>query len=114
MLINDLTESIESISRRRYKHVFPTSNASFPQDLECSDTEMTLVLPVITLKNINLENIKLNSPTCPVSYNNTHLTAHIPLTGCGTKRVVRIINYHYGPLMLFFYDNFNPFYLKYL
>ena len=92
-------ESLENISQRWYKHVFPTSNVSLPPELECSDTEMTLVLPVATLNNINLEDIKLNSPTCPVSYNNTHLTAHIPLTSCGTKRVVWIIKYHYVPLM---------------
>ncbi|KAJ3593367.1 hypothetical protein NHX12_005702 [Muraenolepis orangiensis] len=55
--------------------------------LECSSKEMTLVLPVSTLKNISLEDVQLNSPTCPVSYNTTHLIAHIPLSGCGTKRV---------------------------
>ncbi|XP_078124169.1 uncharacterized protein LOC144529066 [Sander vitreus] len=56
-------------------------------ELTCEKTEMTLVLPVTSLSNINLAELQLNSPTCPVTYNNTHLTAHISLTGCGTKTV---------------------------
>ncbi|XP_032377352.1 uncharacterized protein LOC116692880 [Etheostoma spectabile] len=55
--------------------------------LTCEKTEMTLVLPVTSLSNINLAELQLNSPTCPVTYNNTHLTAHVSLTGCGTKTV---------------------------
>ncbi|KAG8001219.1 hypothetical protein GBF38_006790 [Nibea albiflora] len=57
------------------------------QMLKCETTEMTLVLPVSSLTNINLNELQLNSPTCPVSYNNTHLTARISLNGCGTKAV---------------------------
>jgi len=49
---------------------------------------MTLVLPVATLSAIDLSELQLNSPTCPVSYNSTHLTASIPLDGCGTIIVV--------------------------
>ncbi|XP_071390382.1 uncharacterized protein [Centroberyx affinis] len=56
-------------------------------ELKCEKTEMTLVLPVATLQNINLNELQLNSPTCPVSYNSTHLIARISLTGCGTKIV---------------------------
>ncbi|XP_017269675.1 uncharacterized protein LOC108234754 [Kryptolebias marmoratus] len=56
-------------------------------ELTCDNTEMTLVLPVTSFTGINLAELQLNSPTCPVSYNNTHLTAHIPLNGCGTKAV---------------------------
>ncbi|XP_034536100.1 uncharacterized protein LOC117810388 [Notolabrus celidotus] len=56
-------------------------------ELKCGKTEMTLVLPVTSLDNINLTELQLNSPTCPVSYNSTHLTATISLTGCGTKIV---------------------------
>ncbi|XP_071345352.1 uncharacterized protein [Trachinotus anak] len=56
-------------------------------ELKCEKTEMTLVLPVASLSNINLDELQLNSPTCPVTYNNTHLTARISLTGCGTKTV---------------------------
>ncbi|XP_054472390.1 mucin-2-like [Anoplopoma fimbria] len=55
--------------------------------LTCEKTEMTLVLPVSSLDNIDLAELQLNSPTCPISYNNTHLTATISLTGCGTKTV---------------------------
>ncbi|KAM4602593.1 uncharacterized protein ACJ7VT_019220 isoform 2-T2 [Polymixia lowei] len=65
------------------------------QKLKCSGTEMSLVLPVGTLKNINLGELQLNSPTCPVTYNNTHLTAHIPLAGCGTKKV------HFGSELIY-------------
>ncbi|KAM8893828.1 uncharacterized protein AB9W97_010772 isoform 2-T2 [Spinachia spinachia] len=55
--------------------------------LTCEKTEMTLVLPVASLGGIALAELQLNSPTCPVTYNSTHLTATIPLTGCGTKAV---------------------------
>ncbi|CAL8243999.1 unnamed protein product [Lota lota] len=81
--------TISSQSEPRCLWIYQRKMMTLPPGtkLECSDTEMTLVLPVTTLKNITLDDIKLNSPTCPVSYNNTHLTAHIPLTGCGTKRV---------------------------
>lgn len=56
-------------------------------ELKCGKTEMTLVLPVTSLSEINLAELQLNSPTCPVNYNSTHLTASIPLSGCGTKTV---------------------------
>ncbi|XP_061595105.1 uncharacterized protein LOC133459246 [Cololabis saira] len=56
-------------------------------ELRCDNTEMTLVLPVGSLININLDELQLNSPTCPVTYNSTHLTARISLDGCGTKTV---------------------------
>uniref|UniRef100_UPI0037E740CB mucin-3A-like n=1 Tax=Semicossyphus pulcher TaxID=241346 RepID=UPI0037E740CB len=56
-------------------------------ELKCENKAMTLVLPVTTLNNINLAELQLNSPTCPVTYNSTHLTATISLDGCGTKAV---------------------------
>ncbi|XP_029001276.1 uncharacterized protein LOC114852797 [Betta splendens] len=56
-------------------------------ELSCQKTEMVLVLPVASLKNIKLAELQLNSATCPISYNSTHLTAHISLSGCGTKAV---------------------------
>ncbi|XP_070763376.1 uncharacterized protein [Enoplosus armatus] len=56
-------------------------------ELKCEKKEMTLLLPVDSLSNINLAELQLNSPTCPVTYNNTHLTARISLSGCGTKTV---------------------------
>lgn len=56
-------------------------------ELRCEKTEMSLVLPISSLTNINLAELQLNSPTCPVTYNDTHLTAHISLSGCGTKTV---------------------------
>lgn len=59
-----------------------------PTELTCEKTEMTLVLPVASLTNIKLNELQLNSPSCPVSYNDTYLVAHIPLGGCGTKTVV--------------------------
>ncbi|KAK9542287.1 hypothetical protein VZT92_000162 [Zoarces viviparus] len=55
--------------------------------LTCEKTAMTLVLPVASLGDINLDELQLNSPTCPVTRNSTHLTATISLTGCGTETV---------------------------
>ncbi|XP_040052559.2 uncharacterized protein LOC120831270 [Gasterosteus aculeatus] len=55
--------------------------------LTCGKTEMTLVLSVASLRGIDLAELQLNSPTCPVAYNSTHLTAIISLTGCGTEAV---------------------------
>ncbi|XP_023188205.1 uncharacterized protein LOC111608417 [Xiphophorus maculatus] len=56
-------------------------------ELRCNQTEMSLLLPVTSLTNVDLDELQLNSPTCPVTHNSTHLTAHIPLGGCGTKAV---------------------------
>ncbi|XP_054627957.1 uncharacterized protein LOC129179125 [Dunckerocampus dactyliophorus] len=56
-------------------------------ELMCNKTEMILVLPVASLSNINLAELQLNSPSCPVTYNDTHLNARISLDGCGTKTV---------------------------
>ncbi|KAL6113571.1 uncharacterized protein ACO6RY_11817 [Pungitius sinensis] len=55
--------------------------------LTCEETQMTLVLPVASLGGVDLAELQLNSATCPVTYNSTHLTAVIPLSGCGTKAV---------------------------
>ncbi|XP_031704178.1 mucin-5AC-like [Anarrhichthys ocellatus] len=55
--------------------------------LTCEKTAMTLVLPVASLRDIDLDELQLNSPTCPITHNSTHLTATISLTGCGTKTV---------------------------
>lgn len=57
-------------------------------ELKCENTEMVLSLPVSSLSNINLAELQLNNPTCPVTYNSTHLTARVSLDGCGTKQVV--------------------------
>lgn len=55
--------------------------------LTCDEREMVLVLPVSSLNNINLNELQLNSPSCRVNYNTTHLLARISLDGCGTKIV---------------------------
>lgn len=60
-----------------------------PPELICNKTEMTLVLPVGSLSKINLTELQLNSPACPITFNDTHLTARIALNGCGTKTVVK-------------------------
>lgn len=57
-------------------------------ELTCGKTEMVLVLPVASFPNVDLTELQLNSPTCPISYNSTHLTASVSLDGCGTKTVV--------------------------
>ncbi|XP_044213684.1 mucin-5AC-like [Thunnus albacares] len=81
------TKSLQSEPRcmwlyQREMRTLPTGT-----ELKCENTEMSLVLPVTSLSNINLAELQLNSPTCPVTYNSTHLTARIPLSGCGTKTV---------------------------
>ncbi|XP_037312857.2 uncharacterized protein LOC119199623 [Pungitius pungitius] len=55
--------------------------------LTCEEAQMNLVLPVASLGGVDLAELQLNSATCPVTYNSTHLTAVIPLSGCGTKAV---------------------------
>lgn len=58
--------------------------------LTCGNTEMKLVLPISSFTNINIADLQLNSPNnqdCPISFNATHLTATIPLEGCGTNAV---------------------------
>ncbi|XP_077570309.1 uncharacterized protein LOC144194848 [Stigmatopora nigra] len=56
-------------------------------ELICNKTEMTLILPIGSLSNINLDELQLNSAACPINFNETHLTARIALDGCGTKTV---------------------------
>lgn len=58
--------------------------------LTCDETEMVLVLPLSSLNNINISELQLNSPSCGVNSNTTHLTARISLDGCGTKIVVKL------------------------
>lgn len=78
---------------------------------------MTLVLPITSLTNINLAELQLNSPTCPVNYNNTHVTATISLDGCGTKTVVKYYAIMSSFTFLvavafFFYFNMKGFYSR--
>ncbi|CAN9506630.1 unnamed protein product [Ophioblennius macclurei] len=56
-------------------------------ELKCDDSEMSLLLPLASLGDVNLAELQLNSASCPVDYNSTHLTAHISLSGCGTETV---------------------------
>uniref|UniRef100_H3C3J3 ZP domain-containing protein n=1 Tax=Tetraodon nigroviridis TaxID=99883 RepID=H3C3J3_TETNG len=56
-------------------------------ELTCGKTKMVLLLPITSFQNVNLTELQLNSPTCPISHNNTHLTASISLDGCGTQTV---------------------------
>lgn len=69
-------------------------------ELTCGKTKMVLVLPITSFQNVNLTELQLNSPTCPISHNNTHLTASISLNGCGTETMVTI---KYTLLMLFIF-----------
>ncbi|XP_072320758.1 uncharacterized protein [Eucyclogobius newberryi] len=56
-------------------------------ELNCGKAEMSLALPISSFSNIDISELQLNSPTCPITYNATYLTARIPLEGCGTKTV---------------------------
>ncbi|XP_026175967.1 uncharacterized protein LOC113138055 [Mastacembelus armatus] len=81
------TQSLQSEPRCVW--LYQREARSLPQgtELTCTKTEMILVLPITSLDGINLAELQLNSPTCPISYNSTYLTAHISLNGCGTKTV---------------------------
>ncbi|XP_024151054.1 uncharacterized protein LOC112160632 [Oryzias melastigma] len=56
-------------------------------ELKCDQTAMTLVLPLASIPNIIVDELQLNSPTCRIASNSTHLNATISLNGCGTKTV---------------------------
>ncbi|XP_030614653.1 mucin-5AC-like [Archocentrus centrarchus] len=81
------TKSLQSEPRCVWLYQRETRALPAGTELKCGKTEMTLVLPITSLTNINLAELQLNSPTCSVTYNNTHLTANISLNGCGTKTV---------------------------
>ncbi|XP_029935774.1 uncharacterized protein LOC115379191 [Myripristis murdjan] len=81
------TDSLQSESRCVWLYQREMATMPAGTELTCEQTDMTVLLPVATLTNIDLAELQLNSPTCPVSYNNTHLSAHIPFSGCGTKTV---------------------------
>lgn len=81
------TNSLQSEPRCVWLYQRQTSTLPAGTELKCEKTEMRLALPVSSLSDINLTELQLNSPTCPLSFNSTHLTARIPLDGCGTKRV---------------------------
>ncbi|XP_045074079.1 uncharacterized protein LOC121566685 [Coregonus clupeaformis] len=83
------TNSLQSEPRcvwlyQRQMETIPTGT-----ELTCGKTEMNLVLPISTLKNLIVSELQLNHPSCSVTSNSTHVMARISLTGCGTKRVVR-------------------------
>lgn len=84
-----LANTLNLQSEPRCVWLFQREMTSLPAGtvLTCGNTEMNLVLPISSFTNINLAELQLNSPDCPVSYNDTHLTATIPLEGCGTKAV---------------------------
>lgn len=68
--------------QQRERRVLPPGT-----ELTCSNMEMKLKLPIASLSNINLRELQLNSPDCPVENDGTYLTAQISLAGCGTKTV---------------------------
>ncbi|XP_048829044.1 uncharacterized protein LOC125706400 isoform X2 [Brienomyrus brachyistius] len=55
--------------------------------LLCLKKEMHLILPVTSLPHLSFTDLQLNHPSCPIYYNDTHVTAVVSLTGCGTKVV---------------------------
>ncbi|XP_028257571.1 mucin-3A-like [Parambassis ranga] len=81
------TKSLQSEPRCMWLYQREMRTLPAGTELTCEKTEMTLVLPVASLTNIKLDELQLNSPSCPVSYNDTYLVAHISLSGCGTKTV---------------------------
>ncbi|CAK6973573.1 uncharacterized protein LOC118320984 [Scomber scombrus] len=81
------TENLQSEPRCVWLYQREMRTLPAGTELKCEDTAMSLVLPIASLSKINLDELQLNSPTCPVTYNSTHLTARISLNGCGTKAV---------------------------
>ncbi|TRY96324.1 hypothetical protein DNTS_021825 [Danionella cerebrum] len=67
------------------------------QKLSCDEQrlQMSLVLPITFLQNLNFSGLHLNDQTCPVIYNSTHISCTFALTACGTKRM------HLGSELLF-------------
>ncbi|XP_077419173.1 uncharacterized protein LOC144050095 [Vanacampus margaritifer] len=84
-----VANSVSLQSEPRCVWLYQREMRTLPEGTElfCNKTEMTLALPVVSLSNINLSELQLNSPACPVILNDTHITAHIALDGCGTKAV---------------------------
>lgn len=81
------TDSLQSEPRCVWLYQREMKTLPDGTELTCDNTEMTLVLPITSLNGVDLDELQLNSPSCPVNYNDTHLTAHISLSGCGTKTV---------------------------
>lgn len=59
----------------------------FPE-LNCDNDTMSLVLPISSMVDLPLDDLKLNDLSCNVSHNASHVTASFPLNSCGTKIVV--------------------------
>ncbi|XP_068431434.1 uncharacterized protein [Clinocottus analis] len=81
------TESLQSEPRCVWLYQREMKKLPDGTVLTCGKTSMTLVLPIASMSEINLAELQLNSPTCPVNYNSTHLVANISLNGCGTDIV---------------------------
>ncbi|XP_029964440.1 uncharacterized protein LOC115400563 [Salarias fasciatus] len=81
------TQSLQSEPRCVWLYQRELSKLPPGTELKCDDAEMSLLLPLASLADVNLAELQLNSPSCPVDYNSTHLTAHISLSGCGTQTV---------------------------
>lgn len=75
-------------------------------ELSCGKTKMALVLPITSFQHVNLTELQLNSPTCPISHNSTHLTASISLDGCGTKTLVTWQIYAFNSIFIFGPESF--------
>lgn len=73
-------------------------------ELTCGKTKMVLVLPITSFQNVNLTELQLNSPTCPISHNNTHLTASISLNGCGTETMVTCQIYAFNAIHFYLWS----------
>ncbi|XP_010874370.2 uncharacterized protein LOC105014067 [Esox lucius] len=81
------SKSLQSEPRCIWLHQRQMETLPPGTELTCKKTEMNLVLPISTLKNLILSELQLNNPSCNVIFNSTHVTANISLTGCGTKIV---------------------------
>ncbi|KAL2088951.1 hypothetical protein ACEWY4_015850 [Coilia grayii] len=81
------TNSLQSEIRCIWLQQRPMNDLPAGTELNCSNTNMTLVLPVSSMADLPLDDLTLNDPSCPVFHNTTHVTAVFPLLGCGTKIV---------------------------
>ncbi|XP_063044310.1 uncharacterized protein LOC134438628, partial [Engraulis encrasicolus] len=83
MNTNSLQSEIRCVwLNQKPMHVLPAGTV-----LNCNNTTMSLVLPISSMPDLPLDDLKLNDPACPVLHNTTHVTAVFSLLGCGTKTV---------------------------
>ncbi|XP_076143443.1 uncharacterized protein LOC143125657 [Alosa pseudoharengus] len=81
------TDSLQSEIRCIWLQQRPMSDLPAGTELNCTNSTMSLVLPISTMSDLPLDDLQLNDPSCAVFHNTTHVTASFSLSSCGTKTV---------------------------